>query len=359
MMRRMGVAMVSLTLMVGCASAGDGSGRPSGSIPPASVSASGTGGGNGTLYTSVDSPRTTDQFPGWTTTITAHPINVDGSLGPATEVLSGPADDTSYPGVIDGVGGNVVTGSFTNYWTTDVELRSAGQVTAKVSAPRWCGGEGLSGNLCVLLDDARMARTTELGRDPISGAGPTEASILISSLVDGSALAEWGPVPDLTTMLGTESPDEVLLVTYEYRTVDQPAGPSTVLRMDTTDGSTTEVATSPDGWSPLCPVGRDSVLGFTLQDIPSEDVIRTTATSVLLGPGTIADIRWDVEDTVGCSADGRFLYLEDTPEPPTGEADGSEAPNPPTTVERITLADGTSETVAVLEPGVRTLRITR
>ena len=148
-------------------------------------------------------------------------------------------------------------------------------------------------------------------------------------------------------------------MTYEYRTVDQPAGPSTALRMDTADGSTTEVATSPDGWSPLCPIGRDSVLGFTLQDIPSEDVIRTTATAVLLGPGTIAAIRWDVEDTVGCSADGRFLYLEDTPEPPTGEADASESPNQPTTVERITLADGTSETVAVLDPGVKALRITR
>lgn len=358
-MRRVGVALVSLMLMVGCAPSGDGSGRQSGSIPPASGSASSTPGGNGTLYTSVDSPRTTSESPGWTTTISAHPVNVDGSLGPATEVLSGPADDTSYPGVIDGVGGNVVTGSFTNYWTTDIELRSSGQVTAQVSAPRWCGGEGLGGSLCVLLDDVRMARTTELGRDPITGAGPTEASILISSLVDGSGLAEWGPVPDLITMLGVESPDEVLLVTYEYRTADQPAGPSTVLRMDTTDGSTTELATSPDGWSPLCPVGRDSVLGFTLQDIPSGDVIRTMATAVLLGPGTIADIRWDVEDTVGCSADGRFLYLEDTPDPQSGETDGSESPNPPTTVERIALGDGTSETVAVLDPGVRVLRMTR
>ena len=129
----MGVAMVSLTLMVGCGSASDGSGRPSGSVPPASASASGTVGGNGTLYTSVDHPRSTDQLSGWTTTITAHPINVDGSLGLATEVLAGPADDTSYPGVIDGVGGNVVTGNFTNYWTTDVQLRSAGQVTAPAS----------------------------------------------------------------------------------------------------------------------------------------------------------------------------------------------------------------------------------
>ena len=55
-----------------------------------------------------------------------------------------------------------------------------------------------------------VARTTELGRDPETGEGPAEGTILVSSLADGSTISELGPFADLSMMLGTGSPDEVL-----------------------------------------------------------------------------------------------------------------------------------------------------
>ena len=92
-----------------------------------------------------------------------------------------------------------------------------------MAAPRWCGGEGLTYNLCTLLDETRVARTTELGRDPETGEGPSEGTILVSSLTDGSTISELGPFADLSMMLGTGSPDEVLIVTTPAQSADDPA----------------------------------------------------------------------------------------------------------------------------------------
>lgn len=332
------VVGLGLVLVAGCAS---------GSEPasPTAPAPSGQATGNGTIYTSL-----WDTTAG-TLTITGHPIAGDGSLGAATVLLSEPADDTTYPFVVDGLGPTALTGTITDYWTTDLQVRADGQVTGEVPAPRWCGGEGPSYNPCALLDSTRLARTTELGRDPATGDGPTEGSVLVSSLVDGSTIAEFGPFADLSMMLGTAAPDEVLIVTTPATSAEDPGVPSTVTRLGTTDGSLIEVGESPVDWAPVCPIGVDSVLGFTSQDPAAASVV---------GPAQVAAITWEQQDSVvGCSADGRFLYLQRIPQPPTEEMEDTEPPNPSTAIERITLADGSRSEVLVLPPGEVAAPITR
>lgn len=334
MVSRAVVVGFGLVLVAGCASTPDSPADPSSST--SSLPTTATPAGNGTVYTSS-----------WDTdsrTIIGHPIRDDGSLGEPSELLSGPADDTTYPGIVDGVGPAALTGAFTNYWTTDLQVRSAGSVAAEVAAPRWCGGEGLGYNVCTLLDATRVARTTDLGSDPETGEGPTEGSIIVSSLDDGSTVDEFGPFAGLSMMMGTASPDEVLLVTTPATSAEDPSTPSTVLRLDVTDGTTTELGVSPAGWVPLCPIGSDSVLGF-----PSEGM---TGSAVVVGPAQVGEVTWEQQDSiVGCSADGQFLYVQRIPQPPTEETEDLEPPNPSTALERITLADGSRSAVLTLAPG--------
>lgn len=341
MVSRAVIVGFGLVLVAGCASASDSA------TPTASSSGDGAAAGNGTAYTSL-----WDTEAG-TLTITGHTIGDDGSLGPATPLLSVPADDTTFPGVIDGISSTALTGSFTDYWTTDLQVRAADQVDAEVAAPRWCGGGGASASysLCTLLDGARLARTTELGSDPGTGEGPPEGSVIVSSLTDGATIAEFGPFAGLSMMLGTASADEVLIVTTPAQSAEDPAPPSSVLRLDVADGTTTEVGNSPAGWAPLCPIGADSVLGFTMQGTP---------TAAVVGPAEVAAITWEQQDSiVGCSADGRYLYLQRIPQPPTEEVEDTEPPNPSTTLERVLLSDGSRSAVLTLAPGELAGPITR
>ena len=336
MVNRTVVAGLGLVLLSGCSSAGGGAADPSASAPGPSASA-GKAGGNGTVFSSV-----MDTTAG-TVTITSHPVNADGSIGDATELLTGDATDTGFPAVVDGIGPTTLTGSFTDFWTTDLQTRAAGSVTGEVPAPTWCGGEGLRSNQCTLLDAMRVARTTDLGRDPETGEGPSEGSILVSSLSDGSTLDELGPFADLTTMYGTDSADSVLIVTTPAQSADSPSAASTVLRLDLTDGTTAEVGTSPTGWVPLCPMGTDSVLGYTDDQTP---------TAAVVGPAKVGAVTWDEQDSiVGCSADGLFLYVQRIPQPPTEETEDTEPPNPSTALERISMADGSRAEVLTLAPG--------
>lgn len=336
MVNRTVVAGLGLVLLAGCSSASEAS--DSSGAPSESTGATAASAGNGTLYTSQ-----WDTSAG-TRTITSHPIGSDGAIGAAAPVLSGPADDTSFPGVVDGIGPTALTGSYTDFWTTDLQVRSGGQVSAEVAAPRWCGGEGLTYNLCTLLDETRVARSTELGRDPETGEGPAEGTILVSSLTDGSTVSELGPFADLSMMLGTASPDEVLIVTTAAQSADDPSVPSTVLGLGISDGLTTELGDSPAGWVPLCPIGTDSVLGFTSEG--------ATSSAAVVGPATVAAVTWDEQDLiVGCSADGLFLYVQRIPQPPTEETEDTEPPNPSTALERISMADGSRAEVLTLAPG--------
>ncbi len=345
---RWAVGLVTGALLLsGCTSSAE---EPSAGDSTADASATpgdssgGDSGGHGTVFVSD-----WDNDAG-TLTIDAYPIQADGTLGRASTVLSEPAADTDFPGIVDGLGAVTVTGTFADYWTSAVQVYESGTVRDEFAADQWCGGEGLTYSACAVLDDQRLARTTELGNDPLTGEGPTEGSVLVSSLTDGATLAELGPFPDLNMMMGTGSADEVLLVTRPVDIEAQEGAPAQVLRLDVGDGSTTPVGTSPAGWAPLCPIGADSVLGFTTQEAP---------TAVVVGSSTIADIGWaEADSVVGCSADGRYLYLQRIPQPPTGEND-TEPANPPTTLERITLSDGSRSDVLTLPPGQYAGPITR
>ncbi len=338
----LGLVTGGALLLSGCGSSAE---DPAPGDPPASASATtGSPGGNGTMYVS------NWDYGAGTLTYEGYPINPDGTLGRSSTLFSEPAGDTDFPGIVDGLDDLTVTGTFANYWTTAVQVYQAGSVRDELAAPDWCGGEGLSYSVCTVLDDQRLARTTELGNDPVTGEGPTQGSVLVSSLTDGSTLAEFGPFPDLNMMMGSGSADEVLIVTRPVDIETQQPAAAQVLRLDLNDGSTTPVGTSPADWVPLCPIGADSVLGFSTQD---------PQTAIVIGPSPIAEVSWSEADpVVGCSADGRFIYLQRIPVPPTGEND-SEPPNPPTTVERITISDGSRTEVLTLPPGQYAGPITR
>jgi hypothetical protein len=350
MFRSAAAVVLGVLLLTGCSGSETGSsGDPTGSAAASpGVEATGEPGGNGTLVTVQ-----------WSADVVleGHPIGADGTVGAAQQILSGPADDSSFPAAIDGAGTTVLTGTFADYWTDRLVVHEGGQVVGEVDAPQWCGGEGLTYAHCVLLDGTRIARTTELGRDPATGEGAAQGSILVSSLDDGATLARYGPIDDLSGILGTASAEEILVVTTPFDEGDD-ARPSTILRMDLGDGSTTPVGTSPPGWGPLCPIGADSVLGYTTRDVSGGQAIDTLSTTAVVGPATAAEVQWEVGDAVGCSADGRFLFLQDIPAPPTGEND-TEAPNPPTTVERVDLATGQRHSALVLDPGVQVALVTR
>lgn len=313
---------VGLILLGGCTNS-------SGESP---TSGSGGVGGNGTVYVS--------DWGSDKVTITGLPVNADGTVGTAVDVLSEDADELEFPGVVDGLGDLVLIGQFSDYWTTQLRLRRGADVVRDVAAPRWCGGEGLVYNVCVLLDDQRVARTSELG-----GEGTTQGSVLVSSLETGGDLSEFGSFENLAMILPTESPDQILMV------AGKEEGPSEVSRLDLTNGKTTQIGTSPDGWMPLCPIGSDSVLGFTSAGTPAAAVV---------GPAPVAKFDWDEDDSVvGCSADGRFLYIQRIPQPPTEDANDTEPPNPPTKLERIAVSDGTRSQVLALDPGLVAAPVTR
>ncbi len=340
MIRSAAVAAASLLLVAGCSTS-------SSTTPPV---ASSTGGPtaatpNGTVYTVLWEDEIL---------IATHSIAADGTLGPPVELLSAP-DGASFPGVVDGLGSTGLLGTFSDYWTASLQVYVDAGLTAQIDAPEWCGGEGLTYNLCVLVDDSHVARTTELGRDPVSGEGAEAGSIIVTSLADGSTTAEHGPIADLVSIVGTAAENQLILIASEFTSMEE-AAPSTVLRMDLADGTTTEIGTSPPGWAALCAIGTDSVLGFTT--VSSGAGPQSVSTAAVVGPAEIADISWDDQDAVGCSADGRFLYLHRLPRPPSGE-DDREAPNPPTSLDRVRLADGQTDPVLVLNPGVQVSLITR
>ncbi len=285
--------------------------------------------GNGSVYTVRPG--------GEATAIHRHAIDVSGSVGEGVEVFTGPATDYAAEdtAVVDGAGQTLVLGTFSAYWTTAIQVvdLATEQVSAPVDAPRWCGGEGLTYNPCVVLDDTRLVRSTELG-----GAGLPEATIYVSSLESGETLAEYGPFPGLSMMFGTTDPDTVMITTTDVPSADPPElRPGTVARLDVTSGQVTPIGSHSQTWQPLCAIGTDSMLGFT-QDGALE--------AAVVGPAVIGSVTWPEQDNpLGCSADGRFLYVQQTTEP--------------SALIGIDLASGISEPVLSLQPPEWVAGVTR
>ena len=326
-------------LLAGCASNGADPGETDASSPGPSETVAGAD--LGSLYTSTwnDSSRT----------VVRHPIQSDGSLAEPITILDEEADDVDFPGTIDGLGASVLTGSYSTYWTTDVQLRDAttGAVTNEVAAPSWCGGEGLTYNACALLDDTQVARSSELGRE-----GEQDSTIEISSLESGDDVKQLGPFPGLFNILGTPDANTLMIMVSDTPNTDPPEPRSgTVSSVDVSSGTATEIGAYPEGWSPMCAIGSDSVLGYTTEGTP---------TAVVVGAAAIGDVTWSEDESpVGCTSDGQFLFVQEVSQPPTGEEDDTDSPGAGTSVTRIALSDGSREQVLALEPGTYADLVTR
>ncbi len=349
---RAGAVAAAGLLMAACTSGPDSTTDPS---APASTSTSPSeagGDGNGSLYVTDWNPD------GGQLTITRRVIAADGSLGPGSTLVSEEADASLFAAVFDGLDGAALTGTVADFETTELQDRAAasGAVRSRVEAPGWCAGQ-TDFRVCVLVDRGRVARTTPIGSD--SSTPAQDASVIITSLATGTTEATYGPFTNLTMMSASSTPGEVLLfLSDKPDSAEEDTGPGRIEALDTATGSTRTLGTYPGGWSPVCAIGPDSVLGLSVDGPPVTPPAPETFWAI--GPASIARIPWDGdEQVVGCSADGRFLYLQRVPQPPGETTEDTEAPNPASTLDRVTLADGSREPVLTLDPEVSAGPITR
>lgn len=215
---------------------------------------------------------------------------------------------------------------------TQLQVRDVvtGEVLHRLDVTNWCLSREAH-HPCVLLDDARIARTTPLFEDK-------DATVIISAMDSGRTLAEFGPFPALADVHATSSPDALILVGTDVAntqdTVHGPVPGVIVSRLDLNTGDTTMIGFLPTGQPWLCALGTDSVLivdGSTLR---------------VLGPAAVAPV--EVPElaeggpgAVGCTPDGRYLYVR---------TEGSADPDAELVVDAINLQDGSRT------PGVLTLK---
>ncbi len=279
--------------------------------------------------------------------VARHRIEASGEFGAPVTVYDGPGSLRSGPGVVDGRSPYVLLGWFSDDGVSrslQVVAADNGEVLESVEADRWCGGEGRDGMACTLLDGRTIARTT-----PLAPGLHVPVSVLVSSLRDGSTVAEHGPFPGLQAVLGTGSPDHVVLQIADpptgSATSDSPAqAPPTgrMVDLDLATGRTTPIGRYDVGWSPLCV----TVSGWRSSDGAPEGmsvvgVLRTgqgrdQQLSLLgLGPATVAPATWSAAqgfEPTGCSADGRYVYLLALQPDDQGD--------PRAVIDRVTVADG-------------------
>ncbi|MGB7981551.1 MAG: hypothetical protein WCF36_12245 [Candidatus Nanopelagicales bacterium] len=285
-----GFGFVGLWLLVYLGSVGRDS-------PPGGVDAP----DNGAFYTQGE--------VGQDLVIWRHPIDQTGAFGDAVAVYRGPGGRQQGPSVVDGLSPWVLLEWYEDGISTDLAVLEGSQELARVRAPAWCGGDGPDGFACSLLEDTRLARTTVLapGRyQPVS--------ILLSSLADGATVAEYGPFPGLQSLLGTTSPDHLIL-----QVADPPVGTEgdgdagqvstgQMMTLDVSTGATTPIGRYSARWSPLCASGTDEVIGIQR----SEDGPDQRLTLSALGPSTYPVFSWlasEGYEPMGCSADAKFVYL--------------------------------------------------
>lgn len=293
-------------LLAGCSGGTGGTDASSGPV------------GGGAVITGSSAKVSGDVVSTWR----RYPIDAEGVPGDSNELLVEKiTDDTKLTGVVDGRDPWVLTGFYEDYYTTRLEVREAstGKVLRTLDVDRWCGGEGGEGRSCVLLDDKRLAHTPPLWY------GSGVATVTVSSLETGKPILEFGPYDKLIQILGTDSPDHLILVLAGEMVgkgdLAKP-GPATVLSLDMTTAKTVEIGRSPAQWWAYCAITQDTALGVAKDG----DEWQLHA----VGPAPIAEslVGADVGIPLGCSADGKHIYFSMVPE------DG------PQSLERISLADG-------------------
>lgn len=303
---------------------------------------------NGAYYTS--------SADGDQVSILRHRIDGAGAFGDPTQVYQGPGEGRTGPGVVDGRSPWVLLGWYQDGVSERLQVHAAdtGELLGAVAAGQWCGGEGPDGFACTLLDDRRLARTTVLAPGSYQ-----PVSIIVSSLESGSTLAEHGPFPGLQAVLGTESPDHLVL-----QVADPPAGSASadpaaglptgeMVDLDLTTGRTTRIGRYPAGWSPLCvhtvqwqadgSPERMSVVGIQRAGQGPDQQVSLSG----LGPADIARVTWSPGEGYqpsGCSADGRFVYLTFL------ESDSESVTR--VVVDRINVQDGRRATVLDTPPPI-------
>ena len=327
MVNRTVVVGLGLVLLAGCSSASQAS-DPSGSPSESTGATAAARGQRDPLHLAVG-----HQPPGRGRS-RAHPIGADGSIGAAAPVLSGPADDTSFPGVVDGIGPTALTGSYTDYWTTDLQVRSGGQVSAEVAAPRWCGGEGLTYNLCTLLDADPRGAHDRAGPGPGDRRGThrgVDPGVVADRRVDDlRARPLRRPVDDARHRLAGRGAhrDHAGPVRRGPQRPQHRASTGRLRRPDRRSS-----ATHPPAGCRCVRSGRTP----SWASPPRAPHHRPRWSARRRSRA----VTWDQQDSVvGCSADGQFLYVQRIPQPPTEETEDTEPPNPATALERISLADG-------------------
>ena len=324
------LAAAAVVLVVGCAGTG---GESPGSATP-SVTASV---GNGALVVEWADGSGAQRYP----------IGADGMLGAPAELSWESGPEARATRLWDAVGPWALTATF-ELPTTDVSANTAlqvrdvvtGEVLHRLDVTNWC----LSREAhypCVLLDEARIVRTTPLYDDE-------EATVMISAMDTGRTLAEFGPFPALADVHPTSSPDAVVLVSTDWAnmqdTVHGPVPGVVLSRLDLSTGDTALIGSLPTSQPWLCALGTDSVLavdGTTLQVLGPADV----------APVEVPELAGDGPGAVGCSADGGYLYVR---------TDWAADPDAELVIDAINLQDGSRNPAALtLKTQKAAVRITR
>jgi hypothetical protein len=316
------VSGVAALLLTGCAGTGDESPGSPTPNPTASV-------GNGAFIVEMADGSAALLYP----------IGADGALGAPAPVPweSGPAGEGIR--LLDAVGPWALTATFVPPLTdvsrnTQLQVRDVvtGEVLHQLDVPGWCSGPDGADYPCLLLDDMRMARSTPLD-------GIEDATVTIGSTETGETLAEFGPFPALAAVRATNSPDALVLISY-----DGANQRHTAQRLDVRTGATAPIGSLPTTQPLECILGADSILTVddtTLQAVGPAPVAPTQVPELgRAGPGA-----------VGCTPDGRYLYVR---------TDWTADPEAELVIDAISLTDG-ARTPAVLSLTTQAadVRITR
>lgn len=248
-----------------------------------------------------------------------YPIGSDGVVAAPDELAWESEGEGQATRLVDAVGPWALTATYQPPLTdgslnTQLQVRDAGtgEVLHRLDVPGWCSGPDGADYPCVLLDDARFARSTPLG-------GVEEGVVTVSATDTGQELGQFGPFPALAAVRATSSPDALVLISFDGASMQH-----TAQTLDLRTGNTAPIGSLPITQPWLCVLGTDSVLtvdGTTLQALGPADVAAVE----------VPELAGDGPGAVGCTPDGGYLYLR---------TDWTVDPGAGLVLDAIALADG-------------------